>query len=97
MEKLILAKLSEEQVTRAREANGKRKKITHVLMCGKYGNIFNTEKHCRKYFNAWRDIFKGLFDETVELKKIDLIDDYHSAFDIVSFLIRDQDDCDGKN
>ncbi|EGR1559814.1 hypothetical protein D6Y19_24695 [Vibrio parahaemolyticus] len=55
---LILVALSEEQITQAKAANGQRKKITHALLCGSYGQIFGTEKQCLKYYNAWKDIFQ---------------------------------------
>ena len=56
---LILVSLNKAQIARARKANGKRKQITHALLCGPYGQIFSTEKQCLKYYLVWRDIFSG--------------------------------------
>ncbi|PIP94326.1 MAG: hypothetical protein COW00_06765 [Bdellovibrio sp. CG12_big_fil_rev_8_21_14_0_65_39_13] len=91
MGKLILAKLNEEQIRKAKEVNGVRKGITHVLICGKYGNIFGTEKFCRKYFNAWRDLFKELFNEIRETGSISEISSYQSTSNIVNALIIEND------
>lgn len=58
---LVLILLNEEQISRAKQKNGKRKKITHALVAGSYGIMFGTEQQCRKYYLAWRNIFKHLF------------------------------------
>ena len=50
---LTLVTLTPEQIARAREANGTRTRITHALVCGPYGQMFGTERQCRKYFAAW--------------------------------------------
>ena len=50
---LTLVILTPEQIGRAREANGRRKRITHALVCGPYGQMFGTERQCRKYFTLW--------------------------------------------
>ena len=50
---LTLVILTREQIARAREANGRRKRITHALVCGPYGQMFGTEQECRKYFTLW--------------------------------------------
>ena len=50
---LTLVILTPAQIARAREANGSRKRITHALVCGPYGQMFGTERQCRKYFAAW--------------------------------------------
>ncbi|EHK0753124.1 hypothetical protein P6A00_004650 [Vibrio parahaemolyticus] len=83
---LILVALSEEQITQAKAANGQRKKITHALLCGSYGQIFGTEKQCLKYYNAWKDIFQDLFSESKTLQVCDVVD-YESTFDLVNILI----------
>ncbi|CAI2290984.1 hypothetical protein [Vibrio parahaemolyticus] len=83
---LILVALSEEQITQAKAANGQRKKITHALLCGSYGQIFGTEKQCLKYYNAWKDIFQDLFSESKTLQVCDIVD-YESTFDLVNILI----------
>lgn len=36
-EKLILVTLNKEQIEKAKEVNGDRKKITHALLCGSSG------------------------------------------------------------
>lgn len=71
--------LTPEQVARAREASGSRKRITHALVCGPYGQIFGTERECRKYFALWdpdhrievapgqfQALFADLFDKAVK-------------------------------
>ena len=50
---LTLVILNPEQIARAREANGSRKRITRALVCGPYGQMFETERQCRKYFTVW--------------------------------------------
>ena len=75
---LTLVILNTEQIARAREANGRRKRITHALVCGPYGQMFGTEKECLKYFTVWdpdhrievapgqfRAPFADLFDKAV--------------------------------
>ena len=96
---LVLVKLDPIQITRAKEANGSRKRITHALLCGPYGQIFGTEKHCLKYFTAWdpkrrievspgkfRAIFPTLFDKAVRTDRHEIID-YESTFGLVEKLI----------
>ena len=61
---LILVTLNPEQIAKAKEANGKRKRITHTLLCGHYGQIFGTEKHCLKYYTAWKQNFPTLFSRS---------------------------------
>ena len=50
---LTLVTLTPNQILRAKEVNGKRKQITHALICGPYGQRFGTERQCLKYFNGW--------------------------------------------
>ncbi len=50
---LTLVILTPEQIARAREANGSGKRITHALVCGPYGQMFGTERQCRKHFTVW--------------------------------------------
>ena len=50
---LTLVILTPEQIARAREANGRRKRITHALVCGPYGQMLGTERQCHKYFMLW--------------------------------------------
>jgi hypothetical protein len=67
-DKLVLVRLTPEQIAKAKAANGAGKRITHALLCGRYGQMFGTEKQCRKYFDAWIDVFSRLFvaQETVD-------------------------------
>lgn len=83
--------MTEEQITLAKEANGKKKRMTHVLIAGEYGQIYGTEKQCLKYYNAWKDIFKELFDGHVNLKSVEGIEDYKSTFNLVNILIKAHD------
>jgi len=43
---LTLVVLTPEQIARAKAANGNRKRITHALVCGPYGQMFGTERPC---------------------------------------------------
>jgi hypothetical protein len=84
---LVLAKLSAHQIALAKEANGSRKQITHVLLCGKYGQIFGTEKHCWKYYSAWSDIFRPLFRRAYEVNLPHPVPSYESTFNLVVKLL----------
>ena len=83
---LVLVSLNENQIEKAKSVNGARKQISHALICGPHGQIFGTEKQCRKYFSAWIDIFPYLFDKAVETDNYE-ISDYTSVFDLVNKLI----------
>ena len=93
---LLLVRLNEDQIARAKEVNGARKGITHALICGPYGQIFGTEKQCLKYFMAWSPtyywpgklgaIFPNLFDKEKRTKK-HKITNYETTFDLVEKLI----------
>ncbi len=83
---ITLVLLTNEQVEKAKEANGSRKQITHGLICGPHGQIFGTEKQCRKYFSVWVNIFPHLFSQGVETDNFQ-ISDYGSTFDLVNVLI----------
>ena len=76
---LTLVILTAEQIARAKEANGRRRRITHALVCGPHGQMFGTEKACLKYFTIWdpdhrievapgqyRALFADLFDKAVK-------------------------------
>ena len=39
---LTLVILAPEKIARAKEANGSRKRVTHALVCGPYGRMFET-------------------------------------------------------
>ena len=96
---LILVALTPEQIAKAKEVNGKQKRITHALLCGPYGQLFGTEKQCRKYFNVWnpayrlevspgkfRAIFPRVFSKAIETSHHEIVD-FASTFDLVNILI----------
>ena len=83
---LTLVALNQEQITKAKEVNGKRKQITHAVICGPYGQLFGTEKQCLKYFSAWSKIFPTLFGKAVETDKYE-ISNFEATFDLVNKLI----------
>ena len=96
---LRLVKLTPDQILRAKEANGKRKRITHALICGPYGQMFGTEKQCLKYFTVWdpayrfevapgrfKSMFPGLFDKAVRTDKFQ-ITDYKDTWGLTEKLI----------
>ena len=96
---LIMVKLDPNQVTKAKNTNGARKRITHALLCGPYGQMFGTEKQCLKYFTAWdpqnrievspgkfKAIFPTLFDKAVRTDKYHIAN-YKSTFNLVMKLI----------
>lgn len=84
--RLILVRLTKDQIERAKEANGRRKQITHALLCAPHGQIFGTEIHCRKYYAVWKTIFPKLFPAHFETDDWDIAD-YESTFDLVNRLI----------
>jgi len=83
---LVLVSLNNDQIEKAKNVNGKRKKISHALICGPYGQIFGTEKQCRKYYSVWVDIFPLLFGKALETNNYE-ISNYESDFDLVNKLI----------
>lgn len=100
---LILVKLSPHQISQAKAVNGRRKQITHALLCGSHGQIFGTEKQCRKYFSVWNpaykievlpgkfeSLFPGLFDKAVETDDYE-IRDFRTTLNLVYHLIEAQD------
>jgi len=87
---LILVTLNQTQRDKAKEENGPRKKITHALMCGPHGQIFGTEKYCRKYYSAWRKLFPYIFDKAIEVSEYDIMD-YETTCDLVTKLIKVHD------
>ncbi|QSL93227.1 hypothetical protein JWV26_02315 [Ectopseudomonas toyotomiensis] len=87
---LVLVSLNDDQISKAKEANGKRKQITHALVCGKYGVMFGTEKQCRKYYSAWKEIFKSLFGRCYETESYDL-NTYKCSGNVVMDLITESD------
>ena len=93
---LLLVTLTDNQIEKAKEANGIRKRITHALLCLPYGQIFGTEKQCRKYFDAWNPnrtnpIFPQLFRRAAVVHDY-FIKDFESTFNLVMILIEAQDE-----
>ena len=91
---LTLVVLTPEQAARAREANGGRRRITHALVCGPYGQLFGTERQCQKYFTLWdpehrievapgkfQAPFPDLFDKAVRTTAF-AIGDYRTTPDL---------------
>jgi len=87
---IVYTKLSPFQIEKAKEINGNKKQITHAVLCGKYGQIFGTEKFCLKYFNVWKSDMKKLFPKSLITENID-IDDYSTTFNLVIILINAMD------
>lgn len=87
---LILVTLNPEQIAKAKEANGKRKRITHTLLCGHYGQIFGTEKHCLKYYTAWKQNFPTLFSEAKQTDLYEIID-FETTFNLTTKFIDAED------
>ena len=98
---LVLVKLTAAQVENAKAVNGRRKRITHALLCGPYGQIFGTENQCRKYFDAWRPehrievrsghfqpLFPNLFRAGVE-EQAEIVD-FRTTHNLVTRLIEAQ-------
>ena len=86
----MLVKLGGEQIALAKQANPHRRKITHALLCGTYGQILGTEKQCGKYYHVWKHIFRGLFDKAYETE-IHPIECYESTLNLVMLLIEEDD------
>jgi len=93
--KVFLVELEDEQIRKAKEANGPRKQITHAVVCGEYGQVFGSEKQCRKYYSAWSEIFPKLFDGGKEVKGREP-GGYESTFDLVNILIAAHDSLENK-
>jgi hypothetical protein len=83
--RLLLVTLTPEQVRRAKAVNGSRKQITHAVVCGSYGQLLGTKKHCEKYYFAWKGIFANIFDGSEETSTAELTD-YASTFNLVTVL-----------
>ena len=74
------------QIEQAKGANGQRKQITHALLCSPHGQIFGTEKQCRRYYAVWKTIFPKLFPSHFETKNWEIAR-YESTFGLVERLI----------
>ena len=75
---LVLVPLSRDQIAKAKEAHGKRKRITHALLCGSHGQLFGTEKQCLKYYEVWSAIFPQLFKQAYQAEDYAAIDDFQT-------------------
>lgn len=93
--KVLLVELTPDQIEKAKAANGRRKQITHAVLCGSYGQIFGTEKHCRKYYSAWSKIFPRLFEGGEEVRGHEL-PSYKSTFNLVHILFEAHESLAGK-
>jgi len=89
-EELVLVTLTDEQVVKAKEINGAKKRITHALLCGSLGQIFGTEKQCNKYYSAWNSIFPLVFNNGIETGSYN-ITDYESTFNLVNKIMERND------
>lgn len=87
---LVLVSLNDVQISKAKEVNGKRRQITHALVCGKFGVMFGTEKQCKKYYLVWKEIFKSLFGRCYESSNYDLTT-YECSGNVVMELIAESD------
>lgn len=85
-EPLVLVKLNREQIASARQANEKPKGITHALICGRYGQMFGTEKQCLKYYKLWSDQFASRFSMWIRSRSYS-IEDFRSTFNLRERLI----------
>lgn len=88
--KVVLVELNPDQIEKSKEINGSGKKITHAVICGRYGQIFGTEKQCREYYSAWSGMFPELFEGGEEKKDFEP-SNYESTFDLVNILIAEND------
>jgi hypothetical protein len=52
--------------------------------------MLGTEKQCRKYYSAWKDIFRHLFDKVYETE-MHPIQRYESTLNLVMLLIQEDD------
>lgn len=82
---LVLVRLTEAQIALAKAANGPRRAISHAVVCGDFGQLFGTEKQCRKYFDTWRKIFAHLFSGSFEAESFE-IRSFETTFDLVNLL-----------
>ena len=100
---LTLVILTREQIAQAKEANGRRNRITHALVCGPHGQMFGTEKQCLKYFTAWdpdhrievapgqyEALFGDLFDKAVKTTAC-AITDFRTTPELVTRLMEASD------
>lgn len=84
--KVKLVKLDSDQISEAKKANGERKQITHAVVCGEYGQLFGTEKQCRKYYSAWSEIFPYLFSGGEEVNHFEFTT-FETTTELVMVLI----------
>ena len=92
---LILVILTPVQIECAKEANGRRRRITHAVICGPHGQMFGTEIQCLKYFMAWDPgisypVFPNLFDRAIVTSRHE-ITDFSTTPELVMRLIEAED------
>lgn len=86
-ETIILVKLTPTQIELAKKENGKGKQITHAVLCGKYGQLFGTEKFCHKYFDVWKADIKKIFPKAT-ITDNHVISDFTTTFNLVNILLK---------
>ncbi|WP_423916801.1 hypothetical protein [Candidatus Poriferisodalis sp.] len=87
---MVLVTLTPDQINRVKEANGRRKQITHALVCVDYGQMFGTERQCLKYYDVWKTDFRPLFSKVRKTKK-HIVEDYTTTENLVMRLIEADD------
>ncbi len=87
--KIYLVTLNSEQIAKAKEVNGQRYRITHAIVCGRYGQTFGPEKQCRKYYEAWSYIYPNLFDGAEEILSYDFKN--YDCSDLTGILMKHDD------
>lgn len=85
-DKVKLIRLSSDQISQAKKANGESLQITHAVVCGEYGQLFGTEKQCRKYYSAWSSIFPHIFSGGEEIEQFKFVT-YKTTPELVMVLI----------
>ena len=75
---LVFVRLNKKQIARAKEENEKPKGITHALICGRYGQMFGTEKQCLRHYNLWSGQFASQFSISFRTHAY-AIEDFHST------------------
>ena len=87
---LVVVKLNKNQIGKAKKAHAKHEKITHVLLCGPYGQLFGTEDFCTKRAITWLEVFPYIFKKRKKISRAKL-SNYESTWDLVGTLITVQD------
>ena len=58
--RLLLIELTADQSEHAKMLNGPRKRITHAVMVPGVGQRFGTLKQCKRYYQAWEQLYSSL-------------------------------------